>query len=215
MSFTKITVLPSNLTVNGSLDLSYTQITALPSDLTVGKSLHLDHTQITALPDDLIVNGSLDLSFSQITALPSNLTVSKSLHLDHTQITALPDRLTVGSSLTLRNTQITTLPDYLAVGGRLFLNDAQIPDAELQKVKHLQNGDMVPGLYIYCDDILTFITTATKIGKYTLYKGKFPGFIIFGRNVISDGVNFVHCNRFRDGIAKLAFRPAANRRKEK
>ena len=128
------------------------------------------------------------------------------LYLSGTQITALPDNLTVGGSLDLRGTQITALPDNLTVGGSLYLSGTQISYAARQKVKHLRNGDVVLGRYIYCDNILTHITTAKKVGKYTVYKGKFPG-----RNVVSDGVNYAHCDKFRDGIADLAFKTAADR----
>ena len=129
-----------------------------------------------------------------------------SLDLSGTQITALPDNLTVGGWLDLSGTNITALPDNLTVGGSLYLSGTNISYAARQKVKHLRNGDVVLGRYIYCDNILTHITTAKKVGKYTVYKGKIPG-----RNVVSDGVNYAHCDKFRDGIADLAFKAAANR----
>ena len=224
LSGTSITALPDNLTVKGRLDLSFTPITALPKNLTVKKGLYMGYTRITTLPDNLAVRRSLFLN-NQITALPDNLTVGGSLFLNN-QITTLPDGLTVGGNLDLRCTQITTLPNNLTVGHDLILNDTQIaalPDnlavghrlflgymvitaAECQKVKRLQNGDVVPGRYVYCDNFLTPISTAKKVGKYTLYKGKLPG-----RNVVSDGVNFVRCDKFRDGIADLVFRAAAER----
>ena len=111
-----------------------------------------------------------------------------------------------GGSLALSGTNITALPDNLTVGGWLDLSGTNISYAARQKVKHLRNGDVVLGRYIYCDNILTHITTAKKVGKYTVYKGKIPG-----RNVVSDGVNYAHCDKFRDGIADLAFKAAANR----
>ena len=92
------------------------------------------------------------------------------------------------------------------MGGSLDLSGTNITYAERQNVKHLRNGDMVLGRYIYCDNILTHITTAKKVGKYTVYKGKIPG-----RNVVSDGVNYAHCDKFRDGIADLAFKSAEDR----
>jgi hypothetical protein len=45
-----------------------------------------------------------------------------------------------------------------------------------------------------------------KVGAYTLYVGKIPG-----RNVVSDGAHYAHCDKFRDGIADLAFKSAKDR----
>lgn len=39
-----------------------------------------------------------------------------------------------------------------------------------------------------------------------MYVGKIPG-----KNVVSDGVNYAHCDKLRDGIADLLFKSAANR----
>ena len=112
----------------------------------------------------------------------------------------------MGGWLDLSGTNITALPDNLTVGGWLDLSGTNISYAASQKVKHLRNGDVVLGRYIYCDNILTHIITGKKVGKYTVYKGKIPG-----RNVVSDGVNYAHCDKFRDGIADLAFKSAADR----
>ena len=45
-----------------------------------------------------------------------------------------------------------------------------------------------------------------KAGDYTLYIGK-----IKGRNVVSDGTLYAHCETLRDGIADVAFKRAAER----
>ena len=123
-------------------------------------------------------------------------------------ITALPDNLTVGGSLYLRGTGITALPDNLTVGGSLDLSGTGITDTrkERRKVKKLQDGAMVPGKYIYCDGILTHLKKIKQVGAYTLYIGKIPG-----KNVVSDGTNFAHCDKLRDGIADLAYKAAADR----
>ena len=203
-----VQALPDNLTVGGSLYMSGTQITALPDNLTVGGSLDLRGTQITALPDNLTVGGWLDLRGTQITALPDNLTVGGSLHLRGTQITALPDNLTVGGRLDLSGTQITALPDNLTVGGSLHLRGTQITDkyTERKKVKTLKNGDYVAGKYLYVDGILTQIKSKKTVGQYTVYVGR-----IKGKNVVSDGTNYAHCDKIRDGISDLLFKTAADR----
>ena len=74
------------------------------------------------------------------------------------------------------------------------------------KVKRLADGHYVPGEYIYCDGVLTHIKREKKLGNYTLYIGKVPG-----RNVVSDGTHYAHCNKLRDGIADLAFKSAKDR----
>ncbi len=122
------------------------------------------------------------------------------------QITTLPDNLTVGGYLDLRGTSIQTLPDNLTVGGSLDLRGTSIHSRMARKVKKLRNGDMVPGKYIYCDGILTHLKKIKQVDKYTLYIGRIPG-----KNVVSDGTNYAHCNKLREGIADLAFKAAKDR----
>ena len=171
-------------------------------------NLNLYHTDVQSLPDNLTVGGWLDLSGTQITALPDNLTVGGWLYLSGTQITALPDNLTVGGSLYLRGTQITALPDNLTVGGSLDLRGTQIKNKEQErrKVKGIKNGDYVAGKYLFADNILTQIKGKKTVGKYTVYVGK-----IKGKNVVSDGVNYAHCDKLRDGISDLLFKTAKDR----
>ena len=129
-----------------------------------------------------------------------------SLDLRGTQITGLPDNLTVGGSLYLSGTQITGLPDNLTVGGSLDLRGTQISRKERLKVNKLNDGECNPGKYLYADGILTHIKSTKKAGEYTLYIGK-----IKGKNLVSDGKNYAHCNDFRDGIADLKFKEAKDR----
>ena len=165
--------------------------------------MDLSNTKITALPDNLTVGGSLDLSGTKITALPDNLTVGGWLDLSNTKITALPDNLTVGGSLDLRGTKITALPDNLTVGGNLDLIGTGITN---HTVKRLRHGEYVSGKYLYADGILTHIKKKKKIGEYTLFVGKIPN-----RHVIFDGKHYAHCRNFRDGVADLLFKSAADR----
>ncbi len=129
-----------------------------------------------------------------------------SLNLRGTQISSLPDNLTVSGWLDLSNTQITALPSNLTVGGSLYLRGTQITREEVRKVKRLKNGDYIEGRYLYCDGILTHVKRKREINGYTLYIGK-----IKGRNVVSDGEFYAHCKTFREGIADIAFKRAADR----
>ena len=111
-----------------------------------------------------------------------------------------------GGSLYLSGTQITALPDNLTVGGSLYLSDTQITKRERSKVKKLREGDYVEGRYLYADGILTHIKGRRTVGAHTFYIGK-----IKGRNVVTDGKYYAHCDKLRDGIADLMFKSASDR----
>ena len=169
-----------------------------------GGSLDLRGTGITSLPDNLTVGGGLYLLGTGITSLPDNLTVGGYLDLRGTGITTLPDNLTVGGYLDLSCTGITTLPDNLTVGGSLYLRGTWITDTT--KVRKLHDGDYVEGRYLYVDGILTHVRKRRKLGEYTVYVGK-----IKGKNVVSDGVHYAHCDNIRDGISDILFKTAKDR----
>ena len=59
---------------------------------------------------------------------------------------------------------------------------------------------------MYADGILTHIKRRVEVNGYALYLGKIPG-----RHVVSDGKNYAHCRTFREGIADLLFKSAADR----
>ena len=170
-----------------------------------GGNLDLCGTGITSLPDNLTVGVYLDLEgCTGITSLPDNLTVGGGIDLCGTGITSLPDNLTVGGWLDLRGTGITSLPDNLTVGGYLDLRGTGITDT--WKVKKLHDGDYVDGRYLYADGILTHVRKRRRLGSYTVYVGK-----IKGKNVVSDGVHYAHCDSIRDGIADILFKTASKR----
>ena len=155
-----------------------------------------------------INEGNLDLSQSDVEELPENLTVGGGLDLRGTQITSLPENLTVGGGLYLSGTQITSLPENLTVGGWLDLSGTQITNqnAKRRKVRVLRDGDYVANKYLFVDGILTQVKGIKTVGQYTVYVGK-----IKGKNVVSDGVNFAHCDKIRDGISDLLFKTASDR----
>lgn len=171
---------------------------------TSGDWLDLRGTRVTTLPDNLTVGGWLDLEGAPITTLPDNLTVGGSLNLSGTQITTLPDNLTVGGWLDLRGTRITSLPDNLTVGGCLDLSNTQITNPN--NYRRLQDGDYVPGRYLYADGILTHVKGCKQVQGYTYYIGK-----IKDHNVVSDGTYYAHCETLRDGLADLIFKAAQDR----
>ena len=128
--------------------------------------------------------------------------------LDLRGLTSIPEGFnpTCGGWLDLRG--LTSIPEGFnpTVGGGLDLRGLTREERAKVKVNRLEGARYVPGEYIFCDGILTHIKKEKKLGKYTLYIGKIPG-----RNVVSDGINFAHCNKLRDGIADLAFKSAKDR----
>ena len=115
-----------------------------------------------------------------------------------------------GGYLDLRGcTGLTSLPDGLTVGGSLYLSGCtgiKYKERERKKVRKLRDGDYVPGRYLYADSILTHVLSVKHVDRYTVYFGK-----IHGKNVVSDGTHYAHCNKLRDGIADLAFKNAKDR----
>ena len=111
-----------------------------------------------------------------------------------------------GGYLDLRGTQITALPDNLTVGGYLDLRGTQITAADRSKVKRLRDGDYVEGKYLYADGVLTHIKGRRTVGPHTFYIGK-----IRGKNAVTDGKCYAHCDKLRDGIADLLFKSAQDR----
>ena len=59
---------------------------------------------------------------------------------------------------------------------------------------------------LYADGILTHVKRVKKQAGYTFYIGK-----IKGKIVVSDGMHYAHCDSFRDGVADLLFKTAADR----
>ncbi len=113
-----------------------------------------------------------------------------------------------GGWLYLRGTNITALPEGLTVCGGLYLSGTNITDQsrELKKVKKLHNGDYAEGQYLYADGILTRVKFRKTINGYTYFKGKIPG-----RNVVFDGYNYAHCNKWQEGIDDLLYKSQADR----
>ena len=93
---------------NGRLDLSYSKITKLPDDLYVNGSLILiDCKQLTELPIKLHVDGYLGLrGCKQLTKLPDNLYVRDYLSVRETNIEDIPNNLYVGGDFNVGDTPL-------------------------------------------------------------------------------------------------------------
>jgi hypothetical protein len=132
-----ITMLPDNLTINGSMDIrSCCDMERLPENLTINGNLYIDSCFEERLPTSIKVRGQIsqisgdeipqgfsvggDLEVSKFTdSLPDNLTIGGSLDLRQTKIKQLPAGLKVYGNLCLNHLPITSLPADLYVGGNL------------------------------------------------------------------------------------------------
>ena len=200
----EIRKLPENLTVGGGLYMEHTKIKKLPEGLTVDGDLNIRNTEIKELPEGLIVGGALDISDTEIKELPEGFMVGGWLDVRGSEIRKLPERLTVGGSLYMKGTEIKELPESLVVGGYIYWDEKTC-----KSPTSLRQGDYAPGRYLFADGILTQIFQKKAFGGYDVYVGK-----IKGRNVVSDGTYYAHCDKIRDGIEDLQFKEAKARRAE-
>ena len=123
----------------------------------------------------------------------------------HTELTSLPEGFTAAGSVNLRGcTSLTSLPEGFTAAGSVNLSNTNIKN--LGHVRKLNNGDYVPGKYLYADGILTHVKKKKKVGDYTYFVGKIPR-----KNVVYDGKHYAHCSSLRDGIADLLFKSANER----
>ena len=163
---------------------------------------------LTSIPEGFnpTVGGSLWLN--GLTSIPEgfNPTVGGNLWLDG--LTSIPEGFnpTVGGNLWLDG--LTSIPEGFnpTVGGSLWLDGLTRRERSKVKINRFVNGFYKPGEYLFCDGILTHVKKVKRVDKYTLYVGK-----ISGKNVVSDGENYAHCDKLRDGIADLAFKTARDR----
>lgn len=72
---------------HGDLNLSRSKVTSLPTGLTVKGDLHLWGSKIEELPKGLTVAGSLNLSYTKIKELPADLSVVGDIDLRGTEMT--------------------------------------------------------------------------------------------------------------------------------
>ena len=220
----EIRKLPDNLTVGGGLYMNGTGITELPEGLMVGRDLYIEYTKIKKLPEGLIVDRDLNIRNTEIKELPEGLIVGGALDISDTEIKELPEGLVVGGWLDIRGSEIRKLPEKLTVGGDLYMDDTDITELPESLVvagdiywdgktcgspTPLRQGDYAPGRYLFADGILTQISKKKTFGGYDVYIGK-----IKGRNVVSDGTYYAHCDKIRDGIEDLRFKESEARRSE-
>ncbi|MCZ7862476.1 PcfJ domain-containing protein [Agrobacterium salinitolerans] len=146
-----VTELPSDMRVEGHLDVAGTGITALPKGLRCG-SLDICYTEVKEFDTmhftseklkapfrklearysklERIVGDArfskLDLTASKLAKLPECLHVEGDLNIDRTLVTVLPDDMTVRGSLRADKCDITCLPTTLNVSGYAIFDETVV-----------------------------------------------------------------------------------------
>jgi hypothetical protein len=123
----KITRLPSGMTVFGSLTVRNTQVRDLPAIMTVQGNVTLASNRIKELPEGFHVCGNLTLREPLLKKLPKGLKVGGALNvLNNTELSELPENLVVDGDLHINGTSINALPYGCIVGGNVYSDEGQI-----------------------------------------------------------------------------------------
>ena len=77
--------LPSNITIDGALDVSCSRVCELPENLTIRLWCDLTGCDITSLPENMVVGEWLDISGTAITTLPASVK-AKEIIIDNGQL---------------------------------------------------------------------------------------------------------------------------------
>ena len=121
--YLKLTSLPDNLHVDGSLYLSLAvNLQYLPKNLKVKDDLFIEDSGIKELPADLEVGGGLWAAYSELEHIPDNFTVSKSLLVSGSKITYLPKGLRVGESIRASSCNLKYLSDDIRTTNLFIYN---------------------------------------------------------------------------------------------
>ncbi len=142
---TQLKELPKNLKIALHLDISDTKITKIPSDISIGGDFYANRSPINELPN-IQFYGDIELNGTQIKTLPEIFTTSLrgiggNLKLNNTPIEKLPEDLFVKGDLSIRSTKIIQIPKGLHVCGNLDISNTPI----LQQVPSHKNNIQVSG----------------------------------------------------------------------
>lgn len=189
LSSSSLKMLPSDLTVNGDLNVSNTKLTELPTNLTVKGNLIISNTAIKSLPAGLKVDGNMNLSATGISVLPQGLSIG-TLDISNTKISVLPSGMQVKDVLNISGTPITKLPPDL-IAGKVVYTPAEegaigagLPEQEIRhyffwrRQKELRanfwKSDKVTGMNdeqkeaawkVFSPSLLNYFYTSPVIGK--------------------------------------------------
>jgi hypothetical protein len=210
LSYNDISKLPENfhLIKCNWINLSYNNISKLPENfhLIECRNIYLSGNKISELSENfhLIKCNSLYLSFNKIIRLPENfhLIQCSSIYLSDNRIKKLSKNLHLlkCNALFLSSNKIGKLPKNfnLIKCNYLYLkyNISQLNYAR-QKFDCVE----ITNDYIFCDNLLTWITGKKQINEYTIYVGRFNEVI-----VTTDNKTFAHGDTIRQAISDLQFK---------
>ena len=146
LSFSDITEVPDNITINGNLDLynskirkigknlvvkgncylSYTPIEELLDNVNIGGNLYLYGSGIKKIGKNLIIKGNCDLSYAPIEEIQDDVSIGSNLDLSYSKIRKIGKNLIVKSYCDLSYTTIEELPDDVSIGSDLNLSYSKI-----------------------------------------------------------------------------------------
>lgn len=161
---------PTNLTIEGDLEIRHCKIDSWPEKLTVTGDITLQDVTTDKLPDDLVSSylclnsvhrlqhlpknlqtDSLYIFDAPDLDLPNNLTVD-SLYVTNKKTTKLPKKLAVKENLSLIDSNVFSLPSDLIVEETLYLKGSKVlPLIESRKVT-IPKG--VANIDIYSDEVI-------------------------------------------------------------
>lgn len=167
---------PTGVTCWENLDLSeWPETSVIPDDLTVNGSVDLQSSIKPKFPHNFYITGTLDLSYTRGVHITNNVTclgtillhevhgvnivresITGSLVLQSCNTVDFPDSLTVSYNLTITNTGVKNLPKKLSVGTNFFIESIGNPE--------LPEGiDVGQCLYI-CDTNTTSLPAGLTVG---------------------------------------------------
>jgi hypothetical protein len=126
------TLLPDNITVRGTLNLSDNYETGVrepfhtPPGFTVNNDMILHGRGETVFSPGLTVKGNLYGSGAKIYEIPKNTKIEKGLYLENTEITSIPKDIKIGTDLNISGTKVREFPPGLKIPGELRLQDTKI-----------------------------------------------------------------------------------------
>lgn len=207
-SSTRLKSLPDNLTVFGYLDISNTTIKALPKNLKISNDLNMSETLIRELPDDIVIGGSLFARGSALAYIPKNLVIPRNIDICDTNVKYIHTGTVINGSI-IYNNIVNILSNVVVNGYRSLysMNEAFLKNFNVINTRNkMICPTYIPGRFIFVDCIMTHVDRVKTIGEYTFYIGK-----IKHKNVVFDGVNYAHCESFKQGVRDLLFKKAKDR----
>ena len=197
LSFSDITEVPDNITINGNLDLYNSKIRKIGKNLVVKGDCNLSSTPIEEILDNVSIGGNLNLSYSKIKKMGKGLLVKGNCYLRHTPIEELPDNINIGGNLYLYDskikkigknlvvngncdlsyTSIEELPDNVSIGGNLNLSNSKIKKIGKNLVvkgncnlSHTPIEEL-PDNMTFGGNLYLYDSNIKKIGKNLVIKG--------------------------------------------